>query len=85
MEGMTARAWGRNVEGTKSMRRNKKRPVVNLDTGQTYESVRAAAKAAGIESTTFRGALRKGVPCGGHHWRYVDDESNSKAQKEEER
>ena len=21
----------------------------------------------------------------GHHWRYVDDESNSKAQKEEER
>lgn len=64
---------------------NKKRPVVNLDTGQTYESVRGAAIAAGIDPTTFRGALRKGVPCGGYHWRYaVDDGTTSQPPKEDE-
>lgn len=49
--------------------------VICLETGEIFESVRAAAKFAGISPCTVGDALHKRrLTAGGYHWEYVDAE-----------
>ena len=56
------------------LRKSKQKPVVNLDTNETYESIVIAGKAIGISPSSIS-AVCKGIriTAGGYHWKYADD------------
>lgn len=50
------------------------RSVVNLETGERFDSVSAAASATGFSTGSFYCALNnKSRTVGGFHWKYADD------------
>lgn len=49
-----------------------KRPVINLDTGDTYESASEAARKMGVTMSAIRAAcIGKSKICRGFHWAYI--------------
>ena len=45
-----------------------------VETGVTYESVTAAARAVGTKNnSSISRAARKGYTAAGYHWRYVEE------------
>lgn len=53
--------------------------VINLDTGQVFPSIAAAAESVGVQHANISAAVR-GVAStsGGYRWAYVDPESKPK-------
>lgn len=47
------------------------RPVRRIDTGQTFESVKAAARASFVHPKSISGAIRRGGRSGGTMWEYI--------------
>lgn len=56
------------------MGRNRK-PIVCLETGETFPSVMAAATAVPIDRNWLTRSLRHGTTAAGFHWAYVDQAS----------
>lgn len=53
----------------------KKRPVINLDTGEVYNSIHEAGEVTGLTATKICAVCRgKHKTTGGHHWAYYDKE-----------
>lgn len=50
--------------------KSKRRPVVNLHTGEEYESAVAASRAIGVDEASVGVAIRKQVRCKGFYWEY---------------
>eukprot|EP00808_Paulinella_micropora_P012005 g33284.t1 len=48
------------------------RPVVCLETAETYPSITSLAKALGVHESTARKSIRKGYLCAGRHWCFDD-------------
>lgn len=48
------------------------RPVVNMETGDIYRNVQAAAEAVYVVRSTIRKSISMGWAAGGYHWQYVD-------------
>jgi hypothetical protein len=43
-------------------------PVLCIETGKTYPSISAAARAAGVYPARLRQAIANKAPCSGYHW-----------------
>lgn len=53
-----------------------KRPVICVETGQTFDSLKDAAAAIGVKSSSnFIAAIKENRTLGGYHWRYADLEA----------
>jgi carbamoylphosphate synthase small subunit len=48
------------------------RPVVCVETGKRYESIREAARSVYLDRTTIGHALKNNGTVAGLHWRYAD-------------
>ena len=71
---MTDEADTGPIKDHKRRKYRKLRPIVNLGTGEQYDSVKAAAEATGFSTGSFYCALNNETrTVGGHHWKYVDD------------
>lgn len=60
-----------NALGLKVAKPRRMRPVVCVETGQIFESVRAAETFIG-SSSLHHNSLVKGYATGGYHWKYLD-------------
>ena len=54
-------------------RRGYRRPVINLDTGQVYPGIKAAARETYITHNSIAQAIRRGGRSAGYRWAYVND------------
>ena len=52
-----------------------KAPVICVETGEVFETIRDAASAKGVHPTNISRACKTNYRCGGYHWKYVDDVS----------
>ena len=54
--------------------RNRKRRVICVETGEIFESARAASLSLGLSKTAVTSAIYQGQnrTCGGYHWKYLD-------------
>ena len=52
-----------------------RKPVVCVETGAVYESISAAAKAVGRTFSSLSEARKKGMTCGGFHWKFHEEVS----------
>lgn len=51
-----------------------KRPVINLDTRETFPSARDAARHYGYQRLgSITGAIHSGKPYKGYRWKYIDE------------
>jgi predicted Zn-ribbon and HTH transcriptional regulator len=50
---------------------NPKKPLVNLDTGEFFDSTTAAARYIGLTPSAIGIACRNGTKCNKHHWSYL--------------
>jgi hypothetical protein len=48
-----------------------KRPVLCIETGVVYPSVRGAERLSGVCRVNIRNSIRTGYRAGGHHWKYI--------------
>ena len=56
---------------------NKKIPIICVETGQIYESIREASRQTGISRGGLNSALSKETSTAyGYHWRYVNGKEN---------
>jgi predicted GIY-YIG superfamily endonuclease/lambda repressor-like predicted transcriptional regulator len=56
---------------------NKKMPIMCVETGQVYESIREASRQTGISRSGLNSALSKETSTAyGYHWRYVNEKEN---------
>ena len=63
-------------ECTKAKRmRSIRKPVVCVETGELFDSIRAAQKAIGIAHAGISRAVKTGGTSGGYHWRWADNEN----------
>lgn len=53
-----------------------KRPIRCVETGETYESLHAAARAKNILVKNLPRSLKKGRTTGGFHWEYIEAKSS---------
>ena len=60
-------------KGCKTRNGRQPRPVVCLETGEEYESVKAAAEALGRGESSIRASISRGVGGAGYHWAYRTD------------
>ena len=52
------------------------RPVICVETGEIFPTIKAAADSIKITTQAISGVLRgKGILAGGFHWKYVDDKN----------
>jgi group I intron endonuclease len=59
---------------SKLQKAQKKRPVINLDTGEVFESVHAAGRFLGKDPSHVSGACKgKKKIAYGYHWAYLED------------
>ena len=49
------------------------RPVVCIETGIEYATIREAAQAIGVSDKNAQRAIKNGYRWGGFHWNYIDD------------
>lgn len=49
------------------------RPVVCIETGIEYATIKEAAQAIGVSDKNAQRAIKKGYRWGGFHWNYIDD------------
>jgi hypothetical protein len=56
---------------TKAAREKCKRPVLCVETGVVYPSVRGAERESGVCRVNIRNSIRTGHRAGGYHWEYV--------------
>jgi hypothetical protein len=54
--------------------RKSSKPVLCVETGVTYPSVREAGRTSGVSSTNIRKSIRLGHRAGGYHWQFVEAE-----------
>lgn len=66
-----AKAIKLGIKVSETRRAALRRPVVCVETGRIFESVRAAAAFAG-SSSLHKNSLIKGNATGGYHWKYLD-------------
>lgn len=45
--------------------------TICVETGDTYESAKAASVATGIHHTNIVRAVKRGIRAGGYHWQYI--------------
>ena len=62
---------------------SEKQPVIRVETGEVFESLRAAADAAGTSRERIRNAIAKGTRCFGYHYAKADDAAASVDMKHE--
>ena len=46
--------------------------VVNIDTGEEYDTISDASKAINRNVSTLCEAIKKGLKCAGYHWKYAE-------------
>ena len=46
-------------------------PVMCIETGAVYDSMKEAARSCNGDSSTIRNAIKKGIRHKGYHWKYV--------------
>lgn len=51
--------------------------VMNMNTGEIFESLRAAAESVGTTPPAISYAISRGQRCGGTYWEFVDKETKS--------
>jgi hypothetical protein len=59
------------VEGGKRTAERTSKPVLCIETGTTYSSVREAARETGMCNASISSSCRKGHRAGGYHWRFT--------------
>lgn len=66
-----------NQYGTRAARAaaSKCKPVECVETGETFESIKAATAAYDISSGALCKALKNGTKCKGYHWRYLNEKN----------
>lgn len=67
-----------NKHGTRSARQaaTQCKSVRCVETGEVYESAKAAAAAMNVTSSSLSRAARAGGTCCGYHWEYVKENSD---------
>ena len=70
-QSIQGKAIALGIKVSETRRAALKRPVVCVETGQVFESVRAAAAFIG-SSSLHNNSLVRGNATGGYHWKYLD-------------
>lgn len=66
---------GKDGNGQPGGKNSNAKPVVCIETGETWECANYCAKDLQVNSASLQESLYNGYKCKGNHYRYIDDES----------